>query len=399
MPRRQNGMVVPDAYQGREQAYVKHRLLGAYLEKLFLIVGMGSDKLGVAELCYVDCFAGPWGDESEGLGTTSIAISLDILARCRIELLRRGKALRFRALYVEKSKTAFALLERHLRERTPEGIDAKPMNGDFVDLRQDILDWCGAGSFAFFFIDPKGWTDVGVNVLKPLLQRPQSEFLITFMYDFVNRTVSMQDYQNQITQLLGGQPEVGGLAPQAREKALLHTYRRNLKACIWMNWQGTARSAYVRVQHPTKDRTKYHLVYLTSHPLGVVEFMNISEKLDLVQKLTRAATKQSRRIEKSKQTELFGADEFVSEEEGHASPDEIEIFWLERLSLAPRLFGLAEFADMLEEKDWFPGDLQQALGHLMVQGKVANLDAKGKRKSRYLHFEVGERLQLTGDKP
>ncbi len=28
--------VMPDAYQGREQAYIKHRLLESYLEKLFM---------------------------------------------------------------------------------------------------------------------------------------------------------------------------------------------------------------------------------------------------------------------------------------------------------------------------------------------------------------------------
>ncbi len=34
--------LIPVAYDGREQALVKHRLLEDYLEKLFLIVGMGS---------------------------------------------------------------------------------------------------------------------------------------------------------------------------------------------------------------------------------------------------------------------------------------------------------------------------------------------------------------------
>lgn len=51
---------VPETYRGREQAYIKHRLLESYLEKLFLIVGMSARKLGITEFCYVDCFAGPW---------------------------------------------------------------------------------------------------------------------------------------------------------------------------------------------------------------------------------------------------------------------------------------------------------------------------------------------------
>ncbi len=75
MPGRKDRATVPDGYQGREQAIVKLRLLESYLEKLFMI-GMSSAKLGITEICYVDCFAGPWGDEREDLSGTSIAISL-----------------------------------------------------------------------------------------------------------------------------------------------------------------------------------------------------------------------------------------------------------------------------------------------------------------------------------
>jgi len=51
---------VPAAYEGREHAFIKHQLLRAYLEKLFLIIGMSSTRIGITEICYVDCFAGPW---------------------------------------------------------------------------------------------------------------------------------------------------------------------------------------------------------------------------------------------------------------------------------------------------------------------------------------------------
>ena len=42
MPDPKNSNAVPDAYHGREQAYIKHRLLEGYLEKLFMIIGMSS---------------------------------------------------------------------------------------------------------------------------------------------------------------------------------------------------------------------------------------------------------------------------------------------------------------------------------------------------------------------
>lgn len=68
-------------------------------------------------------------------------------------------------------------------------------------LRDELLQWSGRDAFVFFFIDPKGWKDVGIETLRKLLQRPRSEFLINFMYDFVNRTMSMPYWQRDMAEL------------------------------------------------------------------------------------------------------------------------------------------------------------------------------------------------------
>jgi hypothetical protein len=70
-------MEIPAEYRGREQAYIKHKLLEAYLYKLFMIVGKHHDVIS-----YVDCFAGPWTEDSEKLEGTSISISLRIMSMC-----------------------------------------------------------------------------------------------------------------------------------------------------------------------------------------------------------------------------------------------------------------------------------------------------------------------------
>lgn len=76
-------MEIDKTYKGREHSYIKHELLKGYLEKLLFIISIS----GVKEITCVDCFAGPWGDESEDLAGTSIAISLD-----KIKLVRKGLA-------------------------------------------------------------------------------------------------------------------------------------------------------------------------------------------------------------------------------------------------------------------------------------------------------------------
>lgn len=396
-----NDVTIPAAYDGREQALIKHVLLKSYLEKLFHIIGLNKTT-GKTELCYVDCFAGPWGDKSDGMETTSIAISLRVLASCKQTLAKRGVNATVRALYVEQDATAFGRLTKYLESDTPEGIVTGALRGDFAKLREDIVRWVGLDSFTFFFIDPKGWKDVGVDVLRPLLQRPKSEFLINFMYDFVNRTMSMDSWQDEMIALVGEAIDLSGLEPGLREGKILATYRKNLKACFpaASNLRFRARAAHVRVMDPLKARPKYHLVYLTSHPKGVVEFMETSEHVDLVQKKVRAQKQVSARELRSRITDLFGQESHVDEEAGHASASDIDRFWIEYLEGGVKTITSAEFADMLEATGWFPGDLQASLNRLIGEKLILNLDSSARRPKRPLHFEgKGERLSLSKHAP
>ncbi len=116
-----------------------------------------------------------------------------------------------------------------------------------------------------------------------------------------------------------------------------------------------------------------------------------------IQKLVRTATKQASRAEKSGQNELFAASDLVDADSHSVEISEVEKFWLERLSDQPKRFGEADFADLLEDIDWFPGDLQRALGNLIAAGKIRNLDMPRPRWTKFLHFDKGgERLQRIG---
>ena len=181
---------VPNVYEGRIPAMVKHTLLKSYLEKLVLIIGMNARSKGSVEICYVDCFAGPWGSDDEKLEGTSISPSLKTLAACKEKLASLGVDARMRALFIEQESDAYDRLSAYLRNDAPKSVEALPMKGDFVALRSQILDWTGTDAFTFFFIDPKGWSPIMIDVLIPLLQRPRSEFLINFIYEFIRRIVS-----------------------------------------------------------------------------------------------------------------------------------------------------------------------------------------------------------------
>jgi three-Cys-motif partner protein len=391
--------LIPAAYDGREQALIKHRLLEDYLEKLFLIIGMGSKNAGGRiELCYVDCFAGPWGDPSEDMQTTSIAISLRTLDTCRQKLASMGVNVKIRALYVEAKPSSFRRLQTYLDTCTPPGIKSHGMQGDFVALRKPILDWIGPEAFTFFFVDPMGYTEIAVPTLAPLVRRPRSEFLINLMYDHANRAMSMEGMRETMAMVLGEELDVTGLRPQEREYAFVHTYRENLKRCMPTSMSRPARAAHARVMNPERDRTKYHLVYLTSHPLGVVKFMEISAMANRVQAEVRAVKRDQKKAADKNMDELWSAGTMVDFDAGQASIAEVDAFWQNYLRGGDRLVNTTAFADILEHTDWFERDLQASLLRLIKAGKVVNRSVGASRRyKRPLHFEdKGETLGWVG---
>jgi three-Cys-motif partner protein len=391
---------VPETYDGREQAFIKHRLLESYLQKLVLILGANRTAriAGRVEICYVDCFAGPWGDPSPDLTGTSIAISLHTLEACRQRLAELNVDARMRALFVEKDRVRFKHLSDYLQRTAGPHIEQDCFEGDFVELRGRILRWCGKDAFTFFFVDPKGWRAIGVDVLSPLLARPRSEFLINFMFDFANRAAGMSAHQDNIADLLGQPVDVAGLSPEAREALLLKTYRSSLKARLPAARvpEYRARSGYARVLDPDKERVKYHLVYVTSHPRGITEFMEASEQADIVQKFVRAQLHGQARLDASGTDDMFGYDAHIDATHGGRGEEiDVDSFWLRYLASGTKTIGRAEFADILEQTDWFPGDLQASILGLIDRGQVVNHDQKWRRSSTPIHLDRRERFSLS----
>jgi three-Cys-motif partner protein len=370
----------PKDYIGREQTFIKHTLLNNYLYRLFMIIGRYEDSIS-----YVDCFAGPWQEGSDDLRATSIAISLNIMKKCREGLSQLGKNVQFRALYIEKDKESFDRLETFLTKKEWNEVEAKPLRGEFYELRDDILKWCGEGNFTFFFIDPTGWREaVEIPTLRPLLQRHNSEFLITFMLDFLRRFHYQSELEEQMREIFGEILDTSDMTSEQRETHFLRKYRERLKNAQ-LKTGGNLRSAYVKILHPLKDRTMYDMVYLTRHPLGIVVFMEVSAEIPFIQKNSRAQAQQTRRVDKTGQQEFPLKSTNIEYDEENFKLSEVKDYWLSKLSCEPKQFGVEEFADMLEETDWFINDFQIAFKELHDEGKVKNIDAKNMERRR-THF-------------
>lgn len=384
-------MEIVKAYEGREHSVVKHALLKGYLEKLLFIMGM----TGTREIAYVDCFAGPYKDESSDIQATSIAISLDILKKVQDALATHGKHITMRAVYVEKKKSSYNRLKDYLDNNCPSGIHAFPINGDYAEKTDEILQLCGNNSFIFFFVDPLGWTDVGIPRLGKLLKRPKSEFLITFMYDHLNRFVEKAELSQQVNEMLGTLSEgdyqkIQSLSPKDREEFIVQKYREQIVEAMGPDGTRRSRTYSAVVKDKDKERTKYHLVYGTRHWKGVIEFAMQSDKAELIQRVVRIQVKQNADPNRS----LFQPeDEAEHFDDARVDLDEVKRYWLRELSAKPEAFDEARLADMLEETGWLISDLEGAFMALHADGKVENMDAKKKRSKHPINFKKGEQLR------
>jgi three-Cys-motif partner protein len=368
-------------YSGREAAYIKGELLKAYLEPLFMIVGQRELRIG-----YIDCSAGPWQKGGQDPGDTAIAISLGVMGKCHNDLSGKFRRnVQFRGLFIERNKESFGRLESFLKSESWDGVDAQCLKGDFCDLGNDILSWCGNRDFCFFFIDAKEWRHIAIPTLGPLLSRPSSEFLINFMFDSIVRAHAQTGFEEHMKAIFGEVPDTSHIDPEERESFLFNLYCRQLKASAPIIGDAIPRCAHMRVLHPTRDRTVYDLVYLTWDPLGLVTFMEASEQLELEQKKVRALARQSKKIKRSLQLEIFSADKFVGDTPA-VDLTKVKEYWLAKLSHAPKRFGVTEFADMLEETGWFMNDFQRAFLELEREGKVRNLASTGMRTGNPVRY-------------
>ncbi len=375
--------MIPERNTGKEQAYIKHELLRAYLERLFMTIGQRESKI-----CYVDCFSLPGQEAGKDFEETSIGVTLEIMQKCYHGLLagKLRKDVHFRVFFHERYKKSHTELEKFLNTHAWDGVTATSRNCDFNDLRDEVASWCGKNDFCFFFIDPKGLKDAAIPTLRPLLTRPKSEFLINFMYPFFARAQTLNNFEKHAKAMLGGVPDTPGVSTEDWEKIILRLYYQALTSSAAVVESDIPRCAHYRVPHPILNRPIYDLIYLTRHPIGILTFMGISEDFEAKQEEMRDLAVNDSRQKKSAQLELFSQKAPPQKQEKQKDLKEIKDYWLGKLSAAPRRFGVNEFADMLEETGWFMDDFQKAFFELEFEGRARNLASTGKRSKHAVHY-------------
>lgn len=284
-------------YKGKEQTYLKHFFLERYLETVAFHIGYTHK-----EFVYVDCFSGPWQAADEQLADTSIRIALDKLNYVRDSLSAKGRFANIRAIFVEKDPTAFRALETALNQHRG-AIHTTALPGTFEENVPAILQAIGS-TFAFFFIDPKGWTGFAMDNITPVLRHRPGEVMVNFMYDFINRFINFPDTTNEqsLDRFFGTTTWRDIRNASDRETASLDCYKDRLRAAGSYLYVTST-----RILKPQSDRAYFHLVYATRSPKGVLEFRDVEKQTVTEQDIIRTTAQREHRETKTGQAELIFA--------------------------------------------------------------------------------------------
>jgi three-Cys-motif partner protein len=300
-------MAVPEAYRGREQAYVKHTLLARYLERFGHKVGSAWSVIN-----YVDCFAGPWQSSQSDYSDTSFGIAVQQLRKARrnLGLMPNSRSLTLRFCFVEADADSFQKLAAFSRANNALGCEIIPLQGQFHENLGRIKEFLATGggtAFRFLLVDPKGWTGFALNRIAPLVNARSAEVLINLMTSFIRRFVTLEEQRSKFEELFGDAAvadEAAELEGKDRERFLVRRYAELLKHKAQFKFVSAA-----AVLRAAEDDVHYYLVFGTNSPHGIVVFKEAERVAFETGESARDEAKSRKRTDKSGQSELdiFGA--------------------------------------------------------------------------------------------
>ncbi len=279
-----------DHYKQREQAYVKHCLLADYLVDWGYKVGTKWESI-----VYIDGFAGPWGVTAKDCTDSSFGIATEALSEIKKGQESKGKIIRTYAILVEKNPLAFDKLNKFVISKNEEkNTNIFALKGDFISnifKIQNILNDIGGNIFRFILLDPKGWKDIPMSDIQPLVSDRSCEVLITLMTRDINRFLEATDRADSYEALFGRTGVLEKILEKPsgngeRVEQTVREYCKSLKLLCKFNYVSQA-----VILEPTAEAIRYFLIYATNHHRGIEVFKKAETHAARYQDQARAGAK------------------------------------------------------------------------------------------------------------
>lgn len=238
-----------------EQTKIKHRVLGSYAKIWISKLGKYNDTM------FFDCHAGcgAYIDQETSEVTYGSSFLVEEVAH-DINSKRMSKHF---ICACETDRSHHDNFKKVIADIGKKTISLK--NDDF----QNVLDDPRVKRYysnhpTLFFVDPFGYTMKMSSIAKMMVNR-KNEVLINFMFDFINRFLSVTD-PNILDEFFGSTDwrDACSMNLTEREKYLVDLFKQNLKKAT------NAKYVYAyRLCYADKDQTYYYLVHATNNIQGI----------------------------------------------------------------------------------------------------------------------------------
>jgi len=218
-------------------------------------------------LAYVDGFAG------QGRFDTGEEGSPLLVLKKASDILKKRQNRRFSAYFIEKEKVNCEKLIKEIDSlNLPSNIEHHVINVKFEIFFQGIKESYDAALKTipiFFFLDPFGYSPIGLDDLKFILSLEKSEFFLTFMYRDLNRFIKTEHLKETRKKVLGIDDFSNILStvktPIERENAIVSFYRMQLSGYVKARFSSFF---CVKSQSNFRAPTLYYLIHATNNFKG-----------------------------------------------------------------------------------------------------------------------------------
>lgn len=242
---------------------IKHRILERYLQGWLPVMAKTNGRIH-----FLDGFAGPGRYSGGEIGSPLIALKA-LLSHPHFKKANNQREVVFSFFEQDKSR-ADALREELKRVSLPSWVSCNVFDGEFAPLLSSILDKFQAeGSQlapTFAFIDPFGFAGVPMGLIARIATNAKCECFITFMYEEINRFLSVPSVAEHYDALFGTSKwrEIVDETDSGRRRdRIADLYRKQLET--------VAGFKYVREFQMVNrgNRTKYFLYFGTKSEKGL----------------------------------------------------------------------------------------------------------------------------------
>ncbi len=237
-----------------EQTKIKHQVLKSYSKVWISKLGFKNNTL------FFDCHGGCGAYINDD---GSIQYGSSIIVKNIADNINQNRQTKTGIYYCEKDVDVF---ENFVKVKEECNLKIKTYNEPFEEVitKANIIKNYRKYP-TLFFVDPFGF-NFDINILSGLMGSFGNEIIINFMFDFINRFVSVPAMEDSYNKFFGSDKWkiAENKSDKEREDYLVNLFKEQVKKITKARYVFAYKLCY-----PNKNQTYYYLIHATNHIDGI----------------------------------------------------------------------------------------------------------------------------------